>query len=207
MRRPLTCILVLALLGTARAELLSEKFAPLKAGQENYVFQLYGKREQDRAKADRLKITAPDGTTHELTNFESQLPDIPEMAEPIIEDVNFDGYADIRLLEYLPSGANVPYHYWLFDPSTKKFAAAPAYQVVISPEIDLENRQLLSRQRVSAAEYVTDFYRPEGDVPVLVRQEVRTFKPDGSSVLKIYVVSDDSGPRLVETRELPADAP
>src|SRR5690606_24250390 len=107
-----------------------------------------------------------------------------------------------RVMEYLPGGANVPYFFWIYDPARAQFNRATAYEVVVSPEVDAVNKELISRQRVSASEYVTEYFKPSGEIPVLLRRQERSFQPDGSSTLKIYEVKDDSGPQLVETKQL-----
>jgi hypothetical protein len=45
----------------------------------------------------------------------------PEDEIFIVEDINFDGYNDVRLLQFVPAGPNYPYYYWTFNPKTKKF--------------------------------------------------------------------------------------
>jgi len=55
---------------------------------------------------------------------------------------------------------------------------------------------------VSAAEYVTEYYKPQGWIPRLVRREERTFQSDGSSEVKVFEVQGDSGLQLVETKQL-----
>lgn len=201
-------LLTLLLLSTTAVQAQTVLFEVHAAVQENtplHHFKVIGDKEEGSFTAYGVDIVSPDGQVQEIGDFESVLPDHSEVDALIIEDVNFDGYADLRLMEYLPGGANVPYYFWLYEPSSGQFRSAPAYQVVLSPEVDLVGRQLISRQRTSATEYVTEFYQPEGDIPVLKRQEIRVYEPDGSSKLSVYEVKDDSGPQFVESRDLGPD--
>ena len=57
-----------------------------------------------------------------------QTLDIPENnhhsineEEFIVEDMNFDGFNDFRVLEYRPAFPNMPYYFYLFDPKQNKF--------------------------------------------------------------------------------------
>src|SRR5690606_12383065 len=134
-----------------------------------------GDKETGAFSAYGIHVVAPDGQEQMLDEFEALLPDGSEVDALYVEDVNFDGFADLRIMKYLPGGANVPYFFWLYDPTTDKFQEAKAYEVVMSPQVDLSNKELISRQRLSAAEYVTEYYQPQGSVPVLVRREERVY--------------------------------
>ena len=195
-------LLSLLLLPAQSQELFTELKAKLTPDGPDYTFRVLGDPGDGAFSAYGIHVIAPDGEEQMLDEFDSLLPSGSEADALYVEDVNFDGYADLRVMEYLPGGANVPYFFWLYDPATSQFKRANAYEVVMSPEVDLVNKELISRQRVSASEYVTEYFRPSGEIPVLVRREERKFEPDGSSLLKIYEVKDDSGPQLVETKQL-----
>ncbi len=201
----LSKLLSLLMLSTTAVHAQTVLFEVQAAVQENtprHQFKVIGDKEDGSFTAYGVDIVSPDGQTQEIGDFESVLPDHSEVDALVIEDVNFDGYADLRLMEYLPGGANVPYFFWLYEPTSGKFRAAPAFQVVLSPEVDMVGHQLISRQRTSATEYVTEFYQPMGDIPVLKRQEVRVYEPDGSSKVSIFEVKGDAGPQFVESKIL-----
>src|ERR1700720_1454639 len=54
---------------------------------------------------------------------EENYPDcgLPKDQLFIIEDINFDGVNDIRLLQFLPAAPNLPYYYWIYDRKSGKF--------------------------------------------------------------------------------------
>src|SRR5215211_5221367 len=54
----------------------------------------------------------------------------------IVEDVNFDGYNDIRLLQFLPAAPNLPYYYWLYNPAKQNFQPQKDLEEITSPTFD-----------------------------------------------------------------------
>lgn len=182
---------------------LFEVQAQVSDGSAPYTFVAWGDREPGTFTVYGIQVLSPEGKEQVLQDFESLLPANSEADALIVEDVNFDGYADIRVMEYLPGGsANIPFFYWLYQPATAQFLPAPAFAGVLSPEVDSDNRRLVSRQKLSANEYVTEFYSPEGEEPNLFRKEVRTYAPDGSSKLHVFTVEANKPPQLVESRQL-----
>lgn len=199
-------ICMLALMVSASAQtLFSETRAQVHPEEPGRTFRILGDKERSAFNAYGIHIVSDDGKEQVLDQFEALLPEGSESDVLYVEDINFDGFADIRLVKYLTGGANVPYLYWLFDPVGKEFVSAPQFEVIVSPEIDHENKLLVSRQRASAAEYRVEYYDPLSTSPILVRREERTFQPDGSSVLKVYTGQGAGNLKLVETRELPPE--
>ncbi len=82
-----------------------------------------------------LHGTAPNRVTNIRLGFDDgALPDqtIKLKVKPVIDletvgvlfmDFNSDGVQDLAVMECLPDGANVPYQYFVFDPSSGRFAA------------------------------------------------------------------------------------
>lgn len=183
-------------------ELFTELQASLTKNGPLYTFRVLGDKETGAFSAYGIHVIAPNGEEQMLDQFDSILPEGSEPDALYVEDINFDGYSDLRIMKYLPGGANVPYNFWLYNPQLNKFEEAKAFEVVLSPQVDSSAGLLISRQRVNAAEYLTEYYRPEGKDPVLVRREERKFSPDGSSVLKVFEVKPDGGLELLETKNL-----
>lgn len=199
-------LLILFCLCLATSGASQELFTELQARIQNdgplYTFRVLGEADGSSFSAYGIHIIAPDGTEQMVDQFESLLPEGSEIDALYVEDVNFDGYADLRIMEYLPGGANVPYHFWLYNPATEKFEESVEYKLILSPQVDSANKELVSRQRVSAAEYVIEYFKPDGTIPRLIRREERKYEPDGSSVLKVYEVDGDEGLKLTETKQL-----
>lgn len=179
--------------------LLFEVQAALTADAPPHTFQVYGDREAGSFTAYGVHIVAPDGSTQLLDGFESVLPANSEADALVVEDLNFDGQADLRLMEYLPGGSSIPFHYWLYDPETGAFASAEAYRVVKSPEVDPGRGWLISRQTWNPQERVTEFYDPDGWNLTIRRREVRQSQTDGTWSLQATNFETDSEGRPVES--------
>ena len=183
-------------------ELFTEIQASVTADGPPYTFRVLGDKEAGSFSAYGIHVIAPDGKEHMLDQFDSLLPEGSEPDALIVEDVNFDGYNDLRIMKYLPGGANVPYYFWIYNPAKEVFEENEAFEVVVSPTVDTSAKELISRQRVSAAEYHTEFYRTEAGKPVLVRRDERVFSSDGSSVMKSFTVAADGTETLIDTKKL-----
>ena len=183
-------------------ELFTELQAQVHEEQDLYTFRVLGDRDSYAFSAYGIHIIAPDGTEQMLDQFDSILPEGSEADALYVEDVNFDGYADLRIMKYLPGGANVPYLFWLYNPETKQFEQSKAFEVILSPQVDRGAKVLISQQRVNAAEYVREYYKPRGPLPVLVKREERKYSPDGSYVLKVFKVGPDRQEELIETKQV-----
>ena len=201
MKKIVLFFLLMAATASAQ-ELFTELQARVTPDGPPFTFRVLGDPDGASFSAYGIHVIAPDGTEHMLDQFDALLPEGSEIDALYVEDVNFDGYDDLRIMKYLPGGANVPYFFWLYDKETDKFVEAKEFEVVLSPQVDAQKKELISRQRVSAAEYVTEYYKPQGWIPRLVRREERTFQSDGSSEVKVFEVQGDSGLQLVETKQL-----
>lgn len=91
-----------------------------------------------------------------------------------IEDVNFDGYKDLRLMEFLPAGANVPYLYWLYHPESKQFIFNKSFNRLAHITLDKDKKQIISQYRINAVEHGTDYYTVDNNKLILMRQELLT---------------------------------
>lgn len=86
-------------------------------------------------------------------------------------DMNFDGYADLRLVKATTAGANVYYSNWLWSPEQEIFVRDAALDALSSPSFDAETQEVSARNRSSAADYQTDFYAYDGPELVLTHRE------------------------------------
>ena len=163
------------------------------------TFRVLGDKERKTFSAFGIHVIAPDGSEHMLDQFDATFPDNSEADVLLIEDLNFDGYADLRMARYMFGGANVPYLVWLYNPATSQFESSEALQSLVSLEVDSQNKELVSRRKVSAKEFTVSFYRIESGKPVLTRVEESTRNPDGSRLVKTFVVGPDQSKKLTGT--------
>lgn len=87
-------------------------------------------------------------------------------------DMNFDGYADLRLVKTMTAGANTFYSNWLWSPEKQMFLKDAALDALSSPSFDSETQEVSARNRSSASDYQRDFYAYDGPVLVLTHREL-----------------------------------
>ncbi len=114
-----------------------------------------------------------------------------------VVDMNFDGYGDLRVVEFLPAGPNVPYLNWLFDPTSERFVPSPELDEIASPTFDAANRRIRSEWRDGAVTYGTDVYEVVEGRPVLVVKERREYTEPGVYELTVSEMRDGEW-RVVE---------
>jgi LysM repeat protein len=100
-----------------------------------------------------------------------------------VEDLNFDGYRDLRLMVEPVDTNQAKYAYWLYDPRRGRFVANEALSAISSPEVEVENQQIKSFWRDSASHYGMDIYQWLKEQPVLVQQEERLYTDEGLKVV------------------------
>lgn len=139
-----------------------------------FDFELIGEVDNKLRHVTRIEVRRKgEASTYQMLNDFSSEVQVNE--DVIVEDLNFDGYPDIRLLQYLPSDSNIPFYYWLYEPTSGKFIRNKSMEKITSLAIDRENRYLLSQWTKSKTHVGTDFYRYKGNRLVLVRREIQQY--------------------------------
>lgn len=114
-------------------------------------------------------------------------------------DLDFDGYADLRLMQAPGAGPNTNYLNWLFDSRTRKFVASPTLDDLPSVKIFAAERELRSEWRDGPALYGTDVFVFRDGKLVPTRRERRTYS--GPGVFKLVVSRFEGGKwKIVEKR-------
>lgn len=116
-------------------------------------------------------------------------------------DMNFDGYADLRLIELQPAGPDVPYLNWLFDPAAGRFVDSPALNDIASPVFDPEKREIRSEWRDGPTRYGTDVFVYQDGTPVAVRRETKEYSRPGRYLLRVLRRAGDAW-KEIERREV-----
>lgn len=158
--------------------------ASIHADLPVFSFTLVGQPEGQVAEIILVtKIEVRRGTELEpvqvINNLETETPFTEHSAGFEVLDMNFDGYGDIRIVEFQTPGPNVPYLNWLFDPADQRFVASPELNEISSPKFNTETRLIYSEWRDGAARYGTDIFEVIEDRPVLTRKEVREYSEPG----------------------------
>lgn len=136
-----------------------------------------------------------------IDGLETATPIAPNTPALTVVDMNFDGYGDIRLIEFQPAGPNVPYLNWLFDPAAGRFVASEALNNLPSPQFDPVNREIRSEWRASATSYGTDIYVFHNGELVHVRKESKEYKSPGLYTLRVSRLVNGVW-QVVEDREV-----
>ena len=133
-----------------------------------------------------------------LEGFAAQLLDIEAGQGFVLEDMNFDGYNDLRIVEFLPAAPNVPYHVWLYEPQSGLFVADEALSSLVSPQVDAQAEQILSFYRLSPTTYVQDFFGYVDGSLRLLRREEQVFLPNEERFrLRVFLADTDQEPSSV----------
>lgn len=88
----------------------------------------------------------------------------------VVEDMNYDGYDDFRVVELLPAGANIPYLYYMYDQATDQFVYNEPFRTITSPEFP-GNGEVLSPWNVGAGYWGIDTFILVDGFPALVKRE------------------------------------
>lgn len=94
----------------------------------------------------------------------------------IIEDMDFDGINDFRIIAMLPPGPNIPYICFLWDKKSGKFVHAEFLDDITSPEFNSKTKTVTSSSRESANKYRKDIYKYKDGKLVLVKSVVKTYQ-------------------------------
>jgi len=156
-------------------------------------FKLLGSQQDDRYSINTIDIKQGNKTqtinTYGGQKLETETLDLQNTGF-VIEDVNFDGYKDIRLMEFMPAGPDVPYIYWLYDTDKKSFAYSKAFSELTSPIFDAEKKQITMPWREGAMGMGENTYTVEQGQPVLIRQEIRHYLDDGGYKLTVKALKN-----------------
>ncbi|MCV6639195.1 hypothetical protein [Candidatus Albibeggiatoa sp. nov. NOAA] len=157
-------------------------------------FELIGITDEETAHIQKIVISNQDGQTLQTLMIED-VSDMLKETETLwlkrgegfkIEDVNFDGYKDIRLMELLPAGANVPYLCWLYHPEQQKFVFNKPFSQLAHLSLDNENQQIISQYRINAVEHGTDFYSVDKYELILMRQELLKYIKNDEGTFELF---------------------
>jgi hypothetical protein len=115
----------------------------------------------------------------------------------IVGDMNYDGYDDFRVMEFLPAGPNVPYLYYLYVPATRQFVYSEAYAKITSPEF-IGNSQIRSQWRRSAEnKWGIDTYTVTNSIPTLIQREFWEALNETQATHRITVFNADGTSQVI----------
>lgn len=139
----------------------------------SFKLQGYLKPQGDLRVIDAITITQEDtrSPVQMIASVESVAPTgLPANGFELL-DMNFDGFADLRLIRQTTPGANVFFTNYLWSMTADSFIADPALDELSSPIYDLDAQEIRATNRSSAADYETDFYTYNEGVLVMTHRQ------------------------------------
>jgi hypothetical protein len=95
----------------------------------------------------------------------------------IIEDVNFDGHNDLRLLQFVPAAPNLIYYYWVYNTSKGMFEKSTVLENVTNPSFDKASKMIHSEWRDGCCRRGNDEYKYFEGTLILTGQTEVTIDP------------------------------
>jgi len=126
------------------------------------------------------------GLLQTITPTENNHPCEASKTAFIVEDMNFDGQVDFRLLEFLPAAANMPYLYWMYDPKTSQFKINTKLARITSPDFDKNTKVITSSWTDGCCRGGTDLYRYQSGRLVLFDRRIAGVKEDGKEYSELW---------------------
>lgn len=125
----------------------------------DFNFETIGELQENNTKlVNQIKVS-PKGKNGVFQTLDGFVADVQANEEVIIEDLNFDGIPDIRLMQFAPIEESITFFYWLYDANQGKFIRnTELEEQVLSPAVDLENQQLISQWRKKDGSYGADYF-------------------------------------------------
>ena len=170
-----------------------------RLGDTDYVIELLAFKSKASAHYQTTKITvrtAEGGTViqeilpSEYTYFNENPSYFGDDLGFVVEDMNFDGYADIRIIEFLPAGPNIPYTCWVWDKKVGQYVYDSELSAIPSLEVDFENKLIRCFGRASAVEHFEEYYRYIDGSLVRIK-EVRTGPLDENDPNQGYSITHE----------------
>ena len=175
--RALLVVLALALCCPlpARAGAL-ERTQALHPDMPSYLFSLAYRYEGDLYYTSAITVAQAD--TRQLVQQITLSPEAQswddETLSFTLEDMNFDGYLDMRIMAFLSaSSSDIPYLVWLWNPAAHQFEHSAALSAIPSPEANAVEQVIrgYAREDVTTSVQTTHAW-VEGDLVLIGRTTI-----------------------------------
>ena len=104
----------------------------------------------------------------------------------IVEDVNFDGHNDIRIINWLSTRSDKMYDFWIFNEKTALFEQDTSINEIFNPSFDHKNKTMYTYWRIGVNEEGHAIYNwQKGKINLLI-EEIMSVGPDPSIPPSIY---------------------
>lgn len=122
----------------------------------------------------------------------------------IVEDVNFDGQKDIRLISWLSNYNDKEYWYWIYNEEQGQFETDKNMIHFMNPEFDIEHQFVYTQWRVGVMEQGHSLYKWEDAHYQLLVEQVQSlgFDPSFPSYLETFKLV--SGEKKCKGEDIPS---
>lgn len=119
------------------------------------------------------------------------------------EDINFDGYKDIKLLIMWGATGNLIYDSYIFDPNTGKFVFSKSISDLLDPVPNPDRKELevYSRGGMAGKVYSKRKYKLQGQQPILIWEETQDWNIEKNTFVKIVKELKDGKMVLIKREE------
>jgi hypothetical protein len=169
------------------AEALSATVGCLSKGAPEYRFCVYGSIDNGVAWLDLLQVYAARDVLIQDLAYPQELQTLGLFSvgefpngwpAPLLEDLNFDGYLDVKLMSYLGGTGNYGFNVWIYRPESRRFVHEPTLSQLGRLKAHPETRTLTSSWVMGAGTSGHSVLRWEKGVPVVVRDETLDWNKD-----------------------------
>ncbi len=153
-----------------------------------YNFYLRGNVENNMI--DQIETTKGNESKLLVQKIEAGMSEPPPRGGNFFEaqDINFDGYKDIRLMSWWGATGNTGYRYWLFDPSKNVFVENSDLSSLSNPTPELQTKTITTHSvgGMAGCIYNNATYKFDGDGKlILIRSEKQDYVEESKSFVKI----------------------
>jgi hypothetical protein len=175
-----------------------------RAPRDDYTFRIHPDLPEFSFHVRRDEGHMPEGIEVTRNNELVQLLEIVDDVDTpppgtdliAVEDVNFDGYADLKFLHWWGATGNRAYFYWLFDKESGKFVFNAKFTDLFNVVPDPEKKLIRTHVGTGAAgnNFTNQWYRVEASDLILVREEKQQWSDEKNCYLK--VIQERSGQEM-----------
>lgn len=144
------------------------------------------------------------GDTHPMQILSARMDEAPADGQIdffTAQDINFDGYQDIKLQIMWGVTGNRIFDFYVYDPITRQFVFSPAISQLSNPIpiTDKEELEVHWNGGMAGEIYSKDRYKIKADVITLVYSERQNWNPEQQVLIKVIKVRKDN--KLITVKE------
>jgi hypothetical protein len=201
-------LLLLTLLAAAQPANSQSEAAP--HSKDSYTFQISAQLPEYSFHLRRDEESTPTAIEVIRDNALLQTLEIPDdvdappsgMPLMAVEDVNGDGYADLKFLRWWGATGNRTYFYWLFDPESAKFVYMDQMAELSNVTPDPKTHEIKTHSDLGAAgnSYTDQVFRFQGKDLVLIREVKQEWSDEQRCFLNVVSQRGPTGMQLVQSQ-------